>query len=546
MTTVQMFAFNASIAAELRDRLVAVDDQGRSIVFEAPSKFPPSEHQQAIFDWIATQTGSLIARARAGSGKTTTILMGLKFIPGIRGARDVSAKTFHAVGLGAILKKLGLPGDQVKADGGKVRRIAKANLIEADYDMYADFSVKLVALAKGAGIGPLVPDEMGAWYELVSHHDLFLDDDEATEERGIEIARKLLARSNAHALTGGIDFDDMLYLPLLWRLRLWQNDWVIVDEAQDTSPVRRAIAKLALKPGGRLIAVGDDKQAIYGFTGASHDAMDLIKREFRCAELPLTVSYRCPRSVALRVHPLVPDFSVPETAIQGEDVQMTLSEAIKVLGPSDAILCRQTAPLVGLAFALIARGTGCHVLGKEIGQGLVGLIKRQKARGIENLVEKLDAFGAREIAKHIARGEEGKAEAVSDRIACIKTVIDSLPENGRTIPALILKIEGLFSDSNGVLSLATIHKVKGKEYRRVAILRPDLMPSKWARQDHQYQQELNLQYVAWTRTLEMLIELTTDKFVEEKKPEVVRWDATLAREAEDKDALDGVVEEFER
>lgn len=510
--SVQVFAFNSSIAAEFKSRIT-------DAALTDPFKFPPSPHQQAIFDWIARAHGSLIVRARAGSGKTTTMVMGLRYIPGLRGARDVSARTFHSVGFSAVCKRLGLRADQVKADGGKVRALAKQMLTEDDYDMYADFAVKLVALAKSQGIGALEPDVDGAWYGMIHHHDLFLDDERATEERGFQIARALLKRSNEVATSAVIDYDDMLYLPLLWKLRLWQNDWVIIDETQDTNAVRRAIAKLALRPGGRLMAVGDDRQAIYGFTGASHDAMDLVKREFNCAELPLTVSYRCPSSVADKVRALVPDFSVPPTAMRGVAEAITLTEAAKKLGPTDAILCRQTAPLVSLAFHLIASGVGCQVLGREIGAGLISLIRNQRARGIEHLLVKLQAYEEREVAKHVARGEESKAEGVTDRVACVRTVIDALDEKSRTIPALMERIEGLFSEASGVLSLATVHKVKGKEYCRVAILRPDLMPSKWARQEHQYQQEINLQYVAWTRAMEELYELTTTEIVKEKKRE---------------------------
>lgn len=514
MPSVQVFAFNSSIAAEFKSRITDAS-------LTEPFKFLPSPYQEAIFNWIARGKGSLVARARAGSGKTTTMVMGLRFIPGLKGARDVSARTFHSVGFSAVCKRLGLRADQLKADGSKVRNLAKATLSPMDYEDYGDFACRLVALARGEGIGPLMADTESAWVALVNHHDLYVDGDQATEERGVEIARQLLRKSNEVAASGSIDYDDMLYLPLLWRLRLWQNDWVIVDEAQDTNPVRRAIAKLALRPGGRLIAVGDDRQAIYGFTGASHDAMDLIKREFNCTELPLTVSYRCPKAVAAKVAPLVPDFSVPEAAIQGVVTALTLNEAIKRLDQRDAILCRQTAPLVKLAFHLIARGTGCHVLGKEIGAGLATLVKNQRAKGVDHLLAKLKVYQEREVAKHMARGEEEKAEGVSDRVACVLTVVDALHEKERTIPALLAKIEGLFSDTNGVLTLSTIHKVKGREYKRVAILRPDLMPSKWARQEHQHLQEINLMYVAWTRAMEELYELTDEEIVEAKPRKMI-------------------------
>jgi len=509
--TVQLFAFNTAIAKELKERITPdLFDFSKPLgkwedgIFKM---FTPSAYQARYFDWLGSSRGSCIVKAVAGSGKTTTIVYGLRYIPGVE-ARNVSAGTFHSVGYKAILKRLNL-NRKIEADSSKVRRIAKTMLVHYEYEMYSDFSVRLVGLAKGEGIGPLVPDTEQAWQELVNHHDLFIDSDDADEARGVQIARDLLKQSNLVAQHGDIDFDDMIYLPLLWRLRLWQNDYVIIDEAQDTNRVRRAIAKLALRPGGRLIAVGDDRQAIYGFTGASHDAMDLISKEFNCTTLPLTVSYRCPKDVAALVQSNVPEFEVPETAIQGTVKDATVDEMLNVFGPHDAVLCRQTAPLIELAFALIAQSRACVVLGKEIGSGLVSLIKKQKAQGIERLQEKLEAYRARETAKHMSRGEEQKAEAINDRIACINTVIENLDENGRTIPALCAKIEGLFSDANGALTLSTMHKAKGREWRRVAILRPELIPSKWARQEWQYKQELNLDYVAKTRTLEVLYILTT-------------------------------------
>src|SRR5580700_933308 len=503
MTSIQLFAFNSAIAKELGARLNAAASGERSLKIAAPSVY-----QANILNWIREGKGSAIVKAVAGSGKTTTVMAALAQIPDVDLSK-VRASTFHSVGFNAISKKLNRR--DLRLDTGKLRRILRETVGDVDFDLYADFVCKLVAFAKGEGVGALVAFDGGKWADLIAHHDLYLESEDADEEQAIEMARVLLRRSNEAAREGDIDFDDMLYLPLLWRLRLWQNDWVFVDEAQDTNPVRRAIAKLALKPGGRLMAVGDDRQAIYGFTGASHDAMDLIRAEFNCTELPLTVSYRCPTSVGEMVRSNVPCFETAPNAAQGTISYLTLSEATTKLDTHDAILCRNTAPLITTAFALIARGVGCAVLGKDIGAGLVSLIKKQRAKGIENLESKLARWRDREVAKFTARGEEGKAETVNDRVASIEAVIGALSETERTIPKLITKLEGMFSDANGVLTLSTAHKAKGREWRRVAILRPDLMPSKWARQEWQQMQETNLQYVAFTRTLDELIFITEER-----------------------------------
>jgi superfamily I DNA/RNA helicase len=507
--------------------MVAINFNDATNHTPAETGFNASPMQADFFRWVQQGKGSAILVAVAGSGKSTTIVQSLNYIPEKasvvvlafnasiaaemktkivklgeqidRPFRNVQAKTFHSLGFGAVLKKLNMRFNEVNLESSKLSKLA-GKIFTADEDnLYGSFVSKLVGLGKGAGLGALKPADDRAWFSLINHHDLSLDNEDANETDAIALANKLLAESNRVALTGWLDYDDQLYLPVLWRLRLWQNDWVFIDEAQDTNPIRRALAKMALRPGGRLVAVGDPAQAIYGFTGASHDALDLIKSEFNAVEMPLTVSYRCPQVAEDLVRELVPHFSVHPSAPKGEAVDLELKDAMARLTNKDAILCRNTAPLVELAFALIASGRGCAILGKDIGTGLIALIRKQKANGINALLTKLDRYLERETTRFLAAGEEGKAEALNDRVSCIKTVIQHLPETGRTIPGLISRLESMFSDRDGVLLLCTVHKAKGREWPNVAVLRPDLMPSKWARQAWQYGQEKNLMYVARTR-----------------------------------------------
>ena len=498
--------------------------------------FQPSPYQQRIFDWVGTGSGSAVVLAVAGAGKTTTILRGLERVrPGtsvlllafnssiaaelrqrveavnLAAGVRIEAKTFHALGYGAVRKHL--TGVRVAADSKKSARLLRDALGERDHDLYASFAADLISLAKGAGIGAVVPDTDEAWWELVRHHDLTLDSVDADEATGVAVARDLLRRSNAAARSGDLDFDDQLYLPLLWRLRLWQHDWVIVDEAQDTSPTRRALAKLALRPGGRLLAVGDDRQAIYGWTGASHDAIDQLRRDFNATTLPLTVSYRCARRIVEEARTIVDHVEAAPTAPEGEVLELELAAALERLTDRDAIVCRNVAPLVALAYALVARGRGCRLRGRDIGTGLVKLVQKQRARSLSSLEEKLRLYRDREVAKFTARGEELKAEAVADRVACLEVVIAQLPETERTVPALVRWLEGLFGDDDGrpLLSLMTAHRSKGLEFDTVAVLAPELMPSKWARQEWQQRQEENLRYVVVTRARQTLIYLTGER-----------------------------------
>lgn len=508
-----------------------------------------SPYQAAIFDHFKFGRGSRIVKAVAGSGKTTSMKNAVRYLPewahvqllafntdaadqlraaidelteadaGVRHYHHVSAGTFHSVGMRAVRRHLNLPDAQVRVEDGskKCRKLLRQHLGETEEAQetirsYGSFVTTLVRLAKGEGLGTrLAPDLPERWYDIVDHHGLYLDSLEASIEMGIELARRVLTWSNEAAKAGWLDFDDQLYLVVLWKLRLWQHHVVVVDEAQDTNPVRRAIAHLLLKDGGRLYAVGDPCQSIYGFTGASTDAMDLIAQEFNTSELPLTVSYRCARRIVERAQTWVPYIEAAENAPEGAvSDDMPLHAALAQLTPEDAIMCRQTAPLVSVAYGLIARGRACRVLGKEIGEGLVNLIEQQNARGVDRLVEKLEAWRDREAAAFIAKGEEARAEAIADRAECVLVIIRGLSENERTIPALVRKIQTMFVDpargeKQTVLTLSTIHKAKGKEWDRVAILQPELMPSEAARQEWQLDQEYHIMYVAATRAKSHLI-----------------------------------------
>lgn len=188
-------------------------------------------------------------------------------------------------------------------------------------------------------------------------------------------------------------------------------------------------------------------------------------------------------------HPLAPVGSVSH--LDQYDIQ--------AFSPDDAILCRNTAPLVSMAFGFIRRNVGVRILGRDIGAGLITLIDKLKPTDTLDLEGKLRDWCNSETRKLYARGHEASAAAVEDKVTCIQVFIDNLDD--KHISSLKTKIESLFSDNNkGLLTLCTIHKAKGLEWTTVFILDRDLyMPSKWAQKSWELKQENNLLYVAVTR-----------------------------------------------
>lgn len=515
-----------------------------------------SEHQERIFDWAINGKGSVIVNAVAGSGKTTTITemasrimthdsrSYMAFIAfnksiveelKVKLPKEIRPTTFHGLGMSTWGRHLGPKGRSLQVDDKKTFKIMKEQLSEEQMETYLSILPKVISIAKGAGIVPsmslnqntiaLTRDTDETWIQLIEHYSIDVDN----QLEAIDLARKILSQS---IVTGDvtIDYDDMLYLPIIKGARFWQNDWVIVDEAQDVNKIQRAVLKRSLKPGGRLVAVGDRHQAIYGFRGADTSSIDSIRREFGASELPLTVSYRCPQAVVKEAQRFVDHIQAHESAPLGivcpkivhskscgydsETISCTCKGQwlVKDFLPTDAIVCRNTAPLVELAFFLLSKRIGCKILGRAIGDGLIGLVKKMKANGVDRLMEKLSAYRDRETAKFLAQGEEQKADNLNDRVNTLLAFISELPETNRTIPALIQSIQSIFTDNGkGLLTLCTVHKSKGLEWPRVFILDADkLMPSPWARQEWQQEQERNLQYVAITRAKSELYYLSSD------------------------------------
>lgn len=518
----------------------------------------PSPQQAEIITEAVEGRGNVIVKARAGTGKTTTLLMASSAVLGRRPrdylgiaaynnkiAREVEdkagrmslrmdVKTFHGYGYRALRKlypKVKIEGKgKGKAGFYKFDRIAET--LEQRGVFIAPhlkgFVRAAVSLAKQRciGVGAIALNSRNDWLDIVEHFGLeerisesvlknatYQDIDNMVRE-GLQLAHKVLAESIRMA-PEVIDFDDMLYMPLRLNAAhaMDKYDLLMVDEAQDTNPARRMLARMMIRPGGRAIFVGDDKQAIYGFTGADGDALDIIGKEFAAKVLPLTVTYRCPKKVVAEAQQLVPDYRAHASAPDGEVLTMSAEAFDKVewkLG-EDVILCRNTKPLVDAAFNLIRKSIPVHMEGRDIGKGLIALVNRfDRIVNLEVLRAHMAAWCEKECAKLIKAEKDVAAEELQDRVDTIYVMMGSLPA-GATVQTLREKIESLFQDlppgqKPQAVVLMTAHRSKGLEFPRVFIYgKSKYMPSKRAKRPHEVEQEMNLIYVAQTRAERTLV-----------------------------------------
>ncbi|NBT33657.1 MAG: ATP-dependent helicase, partial [Rhodobacteraceae bacterium] len=238
---------------------------------------------------------------------------------------------------------------------------------------------------------------------------------------------------------------------------------------------------------------------------ADAEALPNLIRSLNATVLPLSVTWRCPAAVVRAAQQYVPDIMAADGAPEGEVVRNgSLPEDI---GTGDAILCRNTAPLIDLAYRLIRQGLAAKVEGRAIGDGLKALVNRWKVSDTATLLVRLDGYADREIQKAMAKDDEAKAEEVADRVETLRHIVAAVNYGGsHAVSAVIDHIDDLFADdaSNAII-LATYHRSKGREWNRVYLFEhATRCPSKAAKQQWQKDQEANLAYVAITRAKQVL------------------------------------------
>jgi len=489
--------------------------------------FIPSPEQSSFFDTLTDPSGRNIAlSACAGSGKTTTIVEGLKLLPAklpsglapsvcflafnksiaetlkSRVPQAVACSTFHSLGFNA-LKSFGIVQRNVKIDARKIPKLVfNTGTVDGGSPDMPQL-IKLIGLGKSEATA--TPD----WAALCKLHEFDFD---IGASRACALAQTVLDASLRDRDT--IDFDDMLWMPVVLNVLFTKYDYVFVDEAQDVNPVQMEIVARLLKPTSRLVIVGDPRQAIYAFRGAGHGAMDEMIRRFDMTSMPLSVSYRCPRNIVLEARTRGGCTAIKPSAVAGDGtVQRETEYSASAFTPHDVILCRNTAPLVAMCYALLQRSIPCRILGRDIGAQLAALVKKMRAANLEDLAEKLGKWQAREVAKCETDGRS--PDRVYDQHDCIIHFINMLDEDSRSVEDVLTQIDLLFNDQtkSAKLTLCTVHKAKGLEWRTVFILDfAKYMPSRWAKQDWQKVQEKNLIYVAITRCMDTLIYIESDKW----------------------------------
>jgi len=518
-------------------------------------RHPPTDEQAEIIKSVARGHSSLMISAYAGTAKSTTLGMAAPKVPEpalalafnkkiadelqVRLPPNFKARTLNSLGHGAWIKAQGLT--TVSLDGRKIGKLVTA--------VARDMKVPLtswqweeiregVSSAMRAGLSPgdigtpLMLDTRSNWEDLIDPID------SRDFDFMYDIAWEALRASIDLARAGQMSFDDQIYCPTILGGAWEKYPRVFVDESQDLSILNHVMLDLCSL--GSITAVGDKRQAIYLFRGADSNSMEAMRRlRPNWEDLKLTLTFRCPRVVVARQQEHAPGYTAAPANIDGQYLNFVsfgddigwdwnrlkaVMQTVQLEMPSPqgnqiAVLCRNNAPLVSLAFKLIREGVGCMMLGRDIGRGLIQLTQKlckEDKTPISEFNKVMDAWFDRECVIAVTNDKPDRIAKLTDQVECLRATIEgSSPSTAGDLRTILQRV---FSRENGQVVLSSIHRAKGLEWPIVLHLDPFRIPSKYALaaeaagNSAPITQEYNLRYVAETRTKHTLIEANLEDY----------------------------------
>lgn len=476
-------------------------------------------HQLEILKDAETRTGDLAVVARAGTGKTTTMLEYARRCPqgcsivylafnsrikeevAAKAPQGVNVRTLHALGRGALFLVARGQGRQLaEPDGDKMRKLVDRTwkdirpVVRAALVSASSFAKNTLAST---------PDEIAA---VVSRLDLDIGTEPTSPAYVADLARFCAATLRIMDLSLRAfmdrleyDFDDMIWIPVKAGLRVKQFDRVIVDEGQDLNACQHRLARMARRGGGRIVLVGDDRQAIYAWRGAEADGISRFVRDLDARVLRLPVTYRSGQVIVALAKTAVPDYEAAPSNAPGCVDSASEARMVKDAQAGDAVLSRVNAPLVGLCLEFLKAGKRARVVGRDVGRHLLALIggaEKAGASDVPSLVKWIDEWKRAEVERVLARTPAGDPDPICDRAECVV----ALAEGAKSVEAVRTRISELFTDdpSRGEIVLSSTHKAKGLEWGTVWMLADTYRPAFGG-------EEQNLWYVAVTRAISRLV-----------------------------------------
>lgn len=370
--------------------------------------FEPSNYQKAILNAVRNTRDNLLVDAKAGSGKTSTLILianeitkqnkkclFLAFNKSIVtelqnkiSLDNCEIKTLHSLGLSFLRSylyriykekyelEIDENGELVKTwveelfnvhcldnflkceyikglDDSEIKDI-KSNLLREIASMVN--YVRLYNINYHNYINVLNLGNQLCWYLKFSNKYNILD-----YPKIVELIIDKIKYLFEHPQTNSsgiphyiVSYTDMIYFPCLYKMFPPFSvkpylDFILCDECQDLSVLQQLFLKLLYTNTNRFIFVGDEKQAIYGFAGADTKSIKNLKNNFYLKELPLNICYRCPENIIKLAKDIVPSIDWNHSRKDKGIIELcTITDLKNNIKPGDVIIGRRNNDLLKL------------------------------------------------------------------------------------------------------------------------------------------------------------------------------------------------------
>nr|WP_137830666.1 ATP-dependent helicase [Methylobacterium sp. L1A1] len=323
-------------------------------------------------------------------------------------AASVWIGTFHAFGLDIVRRfhdRLGLPPGPRLVDKATAITMLEELVPTLDLDHYRDLwdpeenlseILAAISRAKDELVGPARYAELAEdMRQKASDEVSTLSAKRAGEEALVYAAYERLLSDN-----DAVDFGDLILKPVrlmaehpeVAKALALRHRHILVDEYQDVNfATVRMIAALAADGGERLWVVGDARQSIYRFRGATSASMTAFREDYpKAADGALNVNYRSrgeiidtftafassvagfkplgnlslkPDRGTSGRRPAIYDAGTPDDEVALVAASVAEAEAAGVAYRNQAILCTANDRLAEFAEGLAARGVPVLYLG---------------------------------------------------------------------------------------------------------------------------------------------------------------------------------------
>lgn len=487
--------------------------------------FEPSRYQKKVFDFVLHGNGNGVIKAVAGSGKTKTIVSAMRLVPPemkclfiafnksivqelterLQNHDNCTVKTIHSLGYSIIKGNL---RKEIEVDEYKYTKYIRENIHDlsggksktmSDSSLYK-YVRHITRLTDFARFNCAQSER--EIIEVAKKYSLNFSSDECA------VVERCLKWGKEHLDT--IDYTDMVWLPYELSMNPFQHqyDWIFADEVQDFSVMATELFFRCFKRGTRFIAVGDTNQSINMFAGSSADAFNTLC-EYRNTEMfTLPVTYRCAKKIVEYCKNLSPETIAADGAPEGDVIR---DFPLMSIQPGDMVLSRTRSPLMTAYVKFLRNDVPCYVKGAESAVDLLSLIDSYGKDETElNSDLSGDGLFIRMYADMLdERDNMVEKNGMTTEEATLSSHIMDMYDNINSLSILSYglntsgelkdRITSMFEASDNSVCLSTIHKAKGLEAERVFVLCNSTMPSSLAKTDMEVQQELNIQYVAYTR-----------------------------------------------